>query len=271
MKLHDQHMHSSFSQDSTEDLREYYIKASKEGVKYVCTCEHYDFYTVFDGSTWSVDYEALIAYQKKLHEEFPTVTPLLGLELGYKKRCLKEMNEIASKYDFDIIQLSIHDNDKWDYYFADAFEIGIVLSMNEYFDLMIESLNTYDNYDVLSHIDFAFKTAKSLDKTLNFSLFEEKIIEVMKLVIKKKKSLEINGKIQEIVNDGSDSHLKYILDLYKSLGGEKLTLSSDAHEANKYRRHFSHLMKVIKSCGFHELRYYIKRREYIYIIGDDYG
>ena len=41
---------------------------------------------------------------------------LLGIEVGYQKRCLDRINEILSKESFDLINLSIHSNDYVDYY-----------------------------------------------------------------------------------------------------------------------------------------------------------
>ena len=67
--LHDQHTHSSFSRDSKEDLRNYYLQASKLGISYVCTTEHFDLHTSVDGTTWDADYDTLIKYQKELKKE----------------------------------------------------------------------------------------------------------------------------------------------------------------------------------------------------------
>ena len=92
--LHDQHMHSSYSRDSEEDLRNYFIEAEKLKIKYVLTCEHYDFATTVDGTTWDVDYDKLLDEHQKLKKEFPDITPLLGLELGYRKDYFNEMIEI---------------------------------------------------------------------------------------------------------------------------------------------------------------------------------
>ena len=132
--LHDQHMHSSYSRDSEEKLRNYFIEANKLGIKYVLTCEHYDFDTTVDGTTWDVDYDSLLKEHQLLKKEFPNITPLLGLELGYRKDYFNEMVEIADKYDYDLIQLSIHDSGEGDYYFKETFEPGIDKIMNQYFD-----------------------------------------------------------------------------------------------------------------------------------------
>lgn len=271
--LHDQHMHSSYSRDSEEDLRNYFIEAEKLKIKYVLTCEHYDFATTVDGTTWDVDYDKLLDEHQKLKKEFPDITPLLGLELGYRKDYFNEMIEIANKYDYDLIQLSIHDSGKGDYYFKETFINDIDNTMNEYFDLMEEAINSFDNYDVLSHIDFGFKTVVMINPSYKFNYFEDRIIRIFKLIIKKNKALEINSKVMKtineiyLVNDKNykyDDHLRYLLKLYKANGGKKLTLSSDAHNKESYRLDFDKHIEVIKEIGFDELSYFIKRKEYTF-------
>ena len=176
--LHDQHLHSSFSCDSEEDLRNYYLKAQELGIKYVMTTEHCDFASSVDGTDWLPDFDKLITYQKELRKDFPNITPLLGLELGYKKDYFKRMNEMASKYNYDLIQLSIHDGPKGDYYFTKTFAPDPIGIMNYYFDAMVEALNTFSNFDVLSHIDFGFKTIVKINPNYKFNLFEDRIKEV---------------------------------------------------------------------------------------------
>ena len=265
---YDQHMHSSFSADSQEDLENYCKIALKDGVDYICTCEHFDYLTVVDGTTWIADYPKLISYHKELKEKYPDLNFLLGVELGYKRICFNEMVELSNKYPFDIIQLSIHDNNKWDYYFPNAFLGQEVESMNEYFDLMSEVLERFSNFDVLSHIDFGFKTLKMMDKKWEFNLWDKQIRKILTKIIEMDKAFEINTKVQEVIHDidGDDHHIKYLLSLYKELGGHKVTLSSDAHTVGKYRNLFSKYMELLKDFGFDELSFYIKRKEYKYII-----
>ena len=76
--------------------------------------------------------------------------------------------------------------------------------------------------------------------------------------------LEINTKVQESIND--DEHLKYILRLYKSLGGNYLTLSSDAHKKERYLSGYDKYSKIIKNSGFDRLCYFVKRELYFYDI-----
>ena len=48
------------------------------------------------------------------------------------------------------------------------------------------------------------------------------------------------------------------------MGGYKLSLSSDSHYNKDYLLNHQHYIKIIKEAGFNELRYFVKRKEYIY-------
>ena len=266
MKYYDQHTHSAFSEDSNEDLRNYYLCAIRDGVDYVCTCEHFDFETIM-GKTWSADFDSAIKYREELKKEFPNITPLLGVELGYKPTAYKVITDLACRYPFDIIQLSIHDNNIIDYYFPEQFG-DYYETLNGYFDLMLDGVTNFDNYDVLSHLDYGFKTCLFINKNLKLSEFEGKIKKILEVIIKKGKALEVNSKVQNKIYEITNNYdnLEYLLKLYKSMGGEKITLSSDAHEVKFYRSNFSLYMDIIKKNGFNKLSYYIKRKEYFYDI-----
>ena len=85
MKYYDQHIHSSFSKDSEEDLENYFIKAKENGIEYVITCEHFDPHTSVDGTSWDADYDALIAYQKKLKKKLSGGHKTVRTKAGGKK------------------------------------------------------------------------------------------------------------------------------------------------------------------------------------------
>lgn len=263
---YDQHIHSSYSEDSEEDLENYFIKASERGAKYVVTCEHFDYLTIVTGATWQADFDDLIKKQEVLKEKYPDITPLLGIEVGYKLSAINAINDILSKYPFDIVQFSIHDNDLIDYYFKPAFSSDLKGKITGYFTHIIEGLNRFDNFDVFSHLGFGFKTIKMIDNTEEIKNYEPFVKEIMSLVIKKNKAFELNTKVIETIYsiDHDYHHLEYILDLYKNLGGVKLTLSSDAHRMDRYMSSFDIIIPIIKKHGFNELSYFIKRKEYKY-------
>lgn len=265
MIIHDQHVHSKYSADSNQELEPYIKKAIELGCTYFITTDHYDFDLVEFHNDWTVDYDSLKKDLEKLHKIYPQITPLLGIELGYRKDHLDDMLTQLAKEKYDLVNLSIHDNEYADFYWEKYFnKYGKDFLINAYFDEMIEATSTFFDYNVLSHIDYGFKTLYLMDRTYKMSMYEEKIKQVMINLIKNKKALEINTKVQEAIND--DNHTRYILNLYKSLGGTRLTLSSDAHSVERYKSSYDHYLKLIKECGFDYLVYFINRKENEYKI-----
>lgn len=164
-----------------------------------------------------------------------------------------------------MINLSIHDSKEEDFYWYKYFlSVGEKELLNKYFDIMIEATSNFDKYNVLSHIDYGFKTVYLVNNKIKISDFEEKIKKVFMNLIKHHKALEINTKVQEAIHD--INHTKYLLSLYRQMGGEKLTLSSDAHSKERYLSNFDYYKKIIKECGFHYLVYFVKQKEYHYSI-----
>ena len=265
MKLHDQHVHSMYSADSNEQLKNYLEKASIEGCKYFLTTEHFDLDLVEFHDNWIGEYDKVQEELKSLKKDYPNIEMLLGIEAGYKEDRTREILEKLNSKDFDVINLSIHDGPNIDFYWYKYFrEFGEEKTMKLYFDIMIKATSSFTKYNVLSHIDYGFKTIYCNNNKKQISEYEPYIIEVFKNLIKNNKALEINTKVQEAIND--DNHTLYLLKLYKSLGGEKLTLSSDAHSCDRYKSSFEHYMKLIKECGFDYLLYFIKQKEYKYYL-----
>lgn len=262
--LHDQHMHSCYSQDSKEKLENYFIKAYEAKCAFLVTTEHVDFHLVDYKTSWIADFNLLKKELKELQKKYPTITPLLGIEVGYKKNYIDLVTNIINSQDFDIVNLSIHEIPDVDFYKYSYFEkYGVDYLLNAYFDAMIEATKNFNNFDVLSHLDYGFKTAYLENKNLKISKYEDKIKQVFINLIENDKTFEINTKVQSVIND---EHTIYLLNLYKSLGGKNISLSSDAHEAFKYRNHFDYYLKLIKNCGFNYLVYYVKREKHYYYI-----
>lgn len=263
--LHDQHVHTSYSLDSQANIFEYAKVANDLGCKYFITTDHVEFESVYNHTDWTVDYDSLKLDLIKIKEIYPNLTPLLGIEIGYRKDKLTKMDEMLAKYSFDLVNMSIHDNGKVDYYKnEDYYKYGTRAMLDIYFNNMLDGVTTYNNFDVLSHLDYGFKTAYLLDNSILLSDYEEILKKIMMVIIKKDKALEVNIKVQ--TNLKTDEFLNYWLRLYHSLGGYKLTLSSDSHRTDFYLHNHLHFIKIIKEAGFNNLRYYIKRKEYIYNI-----
>lgn len=259
MKIYDQHIHSIFSADSNELIENYYNIAKINNCPYFLTTEHLDINIANSGKDWIGDYKNVIDTLNKIKTNDGPI-PLLGIEVGFRKEYISKIKEILSKFDFDVVNLSIHDNGKMEYYFEQGFiDYGISDTLITYYNQMEEALTIFDDFNVLSHIDYGFKTACKINPNLDFYDSIDQLKRILSLLIKKEKALEINTKVQSFFDD---SHIRKLLRLYKSLGGTRLTLSSDAHKVKNFMYQFDKYLAIIKEEGFDELCYFIKREEH---------
>lgn len=260
MKLYDQHVHSYYSFDSDQPIKEYLDKAQELGLEYFILTEHLDVNYLDKGEPIVFDIDKEEEELSMLQKEYPNIRILRGIEIGYKPNNIKDIKNFIKGHRFDVINFSMHESDGLDYYFKEGFiERGIKKTLNLYFQRQLEMARNYDDYDVFCHLDFGFKTAFLLDNSFKINDYEETLSLIMKEIIKRDKALEINTKVQQFL---PLEHTKYILYLYKKLGGKNLTLSSDAHKIDRFCIHFDKYISLIKECGFDHLNYFIDRKRY---------
>lgn len=265
-RLHDNHVHSYYSPDSNQPLIPYIEKAIELGCKYFLVTDHLDFNFCNKGEDWHSDYDKQKAELDELTYIYGDKIELLqGIEIGYKKEYINAIKSIIEHHHFNVVNFSIHDYDGINFYYKEEFEkYGIDKTLNLYFDLYIEALNSGVDFDVICHIDYGFKTAHFADKNLKLSDYNDKIETILKLVIEKNKVLEINTKVQEGISD--DTNVRFLLSKYYELGGREISISSDSHELERYLSNFDHYVEIAKSIGFDHLCYFVKRVKHHYSI-----
>lgn len=262
MRLHDQHCHTEYSLDSKASFKKYFTTAKNNQCLYFVTTEHIEFDSVYNRSNWTVDFDKMIKEMSNLSNS--SIKCLLGIEIGYRKDKIKEMNDILEQYPFDLVNMSVHDNGQVDYYLKkDYEEIGITKMLDIYFLNVIDAITNFDNFDVLSHLDYGFKTAYLLDNTIDLKNYEHYLKEIFKIIINKNKVIEVNYKVQK--NLRTTVFLEYWLDLYYQMGGRKISLSSDSHDSESYEEYYKiqgDFFNLLKKHKFEKISYFVCRKEY---------
>ena len=261
MKIHDQHVHSYYSFDSKQRIEEYLDKATSIGLDYFVLTDHCDLNYLNRGKDIFFDVQKQQKELEELQKKYPNIKILFGIEIGYKPNALNRIESIIKNNHFDLINLSLHESDEIDYCYYEEFKKrDINKTLRLYFSRQLEMVKAYDNFDVLCHIDYGFKSAYLGDKCLDVSNYEDIISKILKELIRKQKALEINIKVQEVL---PTRHTLYLLNLYKQLGGTYLTISSDSHRCEKYYENFDKYISLIKEAGFKKLTYFVNRQKYL--------
>lgn len=241
----DLHTHSSFSTDSDEPLFKMAKAAEEKGLQTLCITEHMDM--DYPGGEFILDTES---YHKELLRVRgqTSVELLFGVELGLMNYLAPKLNEYSKAWDFDFIIGSSHLVDGQDPYYPEYFQnLGSKNGVLRYFESILANIKAMDCFDVYGHLDYAVRY--SPEKSYDPVDYREIIDEILKLLLQKGKGIEIN-------TAGIKSGLgyvhphKFILQRYKELGGEIITIGSDAHDKIRLAADFDKAEAALTAAGF---------------------
>lgn len=280
MILSDFHTHSSNSGDCDVPMKLQIDSAISKGIKHLCITEHmdYDYPRVPAGHE---DEEcSFLLDVKKYYDEYLLMKDELGLlnmpgdslddnsfnlyfgvELGLQKQVTTMNSEFAASYPFDFIIASSHTLYKLDPYYEE-FWVGLdeTQVISDYFKSIYENICLFNDFDVYGHLDYIIRYSQGKDKNFKYADFSDEIDTVLKKLIEMGKGIEVN-------TGGLKHGLKYpnpcadILKRYKALGGEIITIGSDAHKPEYVAYEFSQAEQILKDCGFKYYSIFKERKE----------
>ena len=245
--MFDQHVHSSFSFDSNENL-ENYINVSNNSD--IITTEHLDFENpIINYKDSSIDYLKYVGQIKNLNKKYSNKF-FLGIEIGYTPNSEKRIEDFLKDKNFNLKLLSIHQNGNYDYMCVNKKLISLEVLIQEYFEQMIQALESSIKFDVLAHFEYGLRmidiSVTDFDNLA--SVFLNKIIE---LIVKKEIAFEVNTK--SMYKYKKENLYSYMIEKYLKKGGRLFTLGSDAHNIKEYAYKFDEAKKFLLSKNIKEI------------------
>ncbi|QJX51108.1 MULTISPECIES: histidinol-phosphatase HisJ family protein [Fusobacterium] len=245
--MFDQHVHSSFSFDSNEDL-ENYINVSNNSD--IITTEHLDFENpIINYKDSSIDYLKYVGQIKNLNKKYSNKF-FLGIEIGYTQKTEKRIEEFLKDKNFNLKLLSIHQNGNYDYMCVNKKLISLEVLIQEYFEQIIQALESSIEFNVLAHFEYGLRmidiSVTDFDNLA--SVFLNKIIE---LIVKKEIAFEVNTK--SMYKYKKENLYNYIIEKYIKKGGRLFTLGSDAHNIKEYAYKFDEAKNFLLSKNIKEI------------------
>jgi len=193
------------------------------------------------------------------------LTILKEWELGEKEMLRKfiEDSPISNKYDFDFIIGSMHTLFQKDiYHFREEFFENNTKEevYRLYFEEVLRSVKLFtDEFDVYGHLDFVMRYALEDDKSCHYADFRELLDQILRLLIQKGKGIEINTSGFRYGLGHMHPNTE-IIKHYKELGGEIITVGSDAHHRKTLCSEFERAYAILKECGFSYITVFEKRK-----------
>ncbi len=256
----DFHNHTEFSSDSHTPAEEQVRAAVKAGLKQLCITDHMDRnYPNPSEGTFEFDpvryFDSLMVLKNRYLSQ---IELLIGIELGLrsepeiKSEIRDDYNALVSEYPFDFVIGSSHVVEDCDPYLPEYWEKrSLHGGLFEYFESIAENAEWYSCFDVYGHLDYILRYAPGPVRDYRYEDFRDITDRALRALIHAGKGIELNT---AGLRSLSYPHPKKELLLrYRELGGEIITVGSDAHTPDLLCYEFGRAEEYLKECGF---RYY---------------
>ena len=248
--LPDCHVHTAFSTDSGADPDEVIRKAEELGMPMICITDHHDI--GFPGGEFQLDipvYRQAIKNHKERYAD--RIEVLCGIEMGLQAY-LAEGNVIEtllSGYDFDYVIGSVHLVDGKDVYVRRDFDMSDAELYRLYFEQVLECVTNIGGYHALGHLDYVVRYGYERDREYSYERFSDVLDAILEKLIEKEIALEVNTAGYRKGLGFTNPHPD-ILWRYRDLGGERITLGSDAHSPGDLGADFRKTAEMLQAFGY---------------------
>lgn len=274
--LIDLHTHTNFSPDAESSPEEMCERAMELGFKAYAITDHCDCNFWHTPEHYTDDVSGLndlmmygagkyaqesIAAQIKLKEKYAGRLNLLcGIELGQPLQNIEKAEKIISNPALDFIIGSHHQNRGMDDFYYLQYDkmdtCEIYRLIDSYFCEMLDMCR-WGKFDVLGHLTYPLRYMCSV--SIDLGIYEEIIREIFCTLIKSGKGIEINSSGLRQKYGKTFPDIKYVK-LFKELGGEIITLGSDAHTAADIGKGIAASAEIAKAAGFRYIAYFKNRK-----------
>lgn len=254
MILADCHVHSEFSSDSDTPVNAVVEQAVKTGMTYFYLTDHHDIDFPVDaagGLDFQLDTPTYLERLSGLKEQYQDkIEVRTGVELGLMPHITEKLLAYVQKYNFDFIIGSSHLVRGMDPYYPAYFQDRSQKdAYREYFSSIYENIQAFQDYDVYGHLDYVVRYGPTRNTDWDFSDYADLFEVILSTLIQQGKGIEINtaGLYKGL---GYPHPHRDILSMYRRLGGEIITIGSDAHTPGYLGYGFRDAEELLRSCGF---------------------
>lgn len=256
----DAHMHCNFSGDSSEEPEQMILAAISKHLDGICFTDHIDY--DYPGPTpFGFDPVEYFHTLKPLAEKYKSqIDVRIGVELGLQPHLARRYEDFLATGEFDQVIGSSHVVHGFDPYYPE-FYIGKTEqeAYLEYFESILENIEAFDNFDVYGHIDYVVRYGPTKNANYSYEKFKDVIDEILRSLIAKGKGIELNMAGFKY-GLGHPNPTEEILKRYRELGGEILTLGSDAHQKEHVAYDYHRVYGILKEAGFSHYTVFHKRK-----------
>lgn len=260
MYLIDYHMHSKYSFDCETQVEDICETAIKRGIREIAITDHMD---IFSDKPYGYILNCEECYEAlwKVKEQYQgKLKVLVGAELGQPQANPGEARAFLARYPLDFVIGSVHnmENDV-DAYDLDYHQVDYHEVMRNYVQWLITMAEGFD-FDVMGHVTYPSRYVyEQIGQRVDFSEYYDQYEVLFRMLIESGRGIELN---MSGIARGLDETMPTIdlLRMYRNLGGEIVTVGSDAHVAEHVGITSRQGMEMLAQVGFRYVSTFENRR-----------
>jgi len=265
--LTDFHIHSTASYDAHDSMRDMALASYERGVRIICFTDHVDLDDYHNGRS---DPHAFDNYPEMLRQYAETASAiprdmelLHGIELGEANHDPERAAALAASPELDFVIGSLHN-------LRNTMDFAVMryISMADcrhYLDRYVEELielSAISCYDVMAHIGYTrrYMLRDGFDLALTMKDHGDGLDTIFRNLIHSGLGIELN--CSGLRNPGINATFpnKAILRRYRELGGEIITVGSDAHCVKDASVGNDRGYELLKEAGFEYFTVFRQRK-----------
>jgi len=255
----DYHVHTRFSCDSEAQMATFCEAAIARGLREIALTDHADF-GPDDPPGYFRPAEYLAAIEHCRARYAGQLTIRAGVEMGEPHIFTPEARDVLSAGEFDFVIGSAHYADGMQAGWKPAFfEQSLQQAYEAYFRQVV-CLAQEGDFDILGHLDLVKRDAYKFGKPYDGpGPYADMIRTALRATVERGKGIEINtSPLRKGLSEPCPS--PDILRWYRELGGEILTLGSDAHTPDAVGADIETALEMARAAGFARLARFERRQ-----------
>ncbi len=242
--MFDYHMHSRVSFDGQDTGLALAQAALAKGLKEICFTDHLDYdplgqmgVLAFEDDAYSAEYDAL---------EVPGLIIRRGMEFGMTPDNREQFQKDVLRRKFDFVLGSVHFVDDLDVYYPQWWSGKSVWEAERrYLEATLECVRIHQDFDVLAHLTYIAKThSHPSPRPVPFQEHREIVDEIFRVLVSNGKGLELNTSGMD--RCGGFLPAADYFRRFQELGGEIVTIGSDAHNTQRVGQYSAEACEILK-------------------------
>lgn len=257
----DYHVHTAFSDDSVYPMEQVVRDAIGMGMDEICITDHVDYGVKIDWDCGkevqyrngeplaNVDYPKFMAEIERVKALYgDRIVIRTGMEFGVQQHTIPQFESLYSRYPFDFIILSIHQVEDKEFWTGDFQRGRTQKEYNDrYYEEMYAVMQRFQHYSVLGHLDLIARYDEA--GPAPFSMIKPAVTEILQRAIRDGKGIEVNTSSHRYGLKDTQPSVD-ILKLYRSLGGEIITIGSDSHKPEHLGAYIPETQALLRELGY---------------------